>query len=63
MQAAGEVAQLGLSLAELVAGQSQHVGGLVATLEPALGRLEQIRHRREPLLGAVVQVSPDAPAL
>ena len=63
MQPAREVAQLALGRAELVGREAQHVDRLIAALEPTLGRLEQIRHRGEPLLRAVVQVTTDAPAL
>ena len=63
VQPAREVAQLGLSLAELVAGEAQDVGGLVAAVELALGDLEQVRDGQQPLLRAVVQVAADAPAL
>ena len=44
-------------------GEAEHVDRLIAALELALSDLEQIRHRREPLLRAVVQVAADAPAL
>ena len=63
MQAAREVAQLALRRAELVARQAQHVARRISAVEQALRRPEQIRHGREPLLGAVVQITADAAAL
>ena len=63
MQPAREAPQLGLSLAQLVAGEAQDVDRLVATIELALGDLEQVRDGHQPLLRAVVQIAPNALAL
>ena len=64
MQPAREVAQLGLGLAELVAGEAQDVGGLVARRSSLRwATLSRFADGHEPLLRAVVQVAPDAPAL
>ena len=63
MEPAREAAHLDLRRAELVAGLAQDIARPIASVEPALRHREQIRHRREPLLRAVVQVAPHAPAL
>ena len=65
MQAADQLAQLGAGEARLLAGLLEQVGrgrvGIVA--EPPLGQRDHVPEGDEPLLGAVVQVAPDAPAL
>ena len=63
MQAAGEVPQLGMRLAQLVVGEAQDVRGLVVVPELALGDLEQVPDSQQALLRAVVQVAADPPAL
>src|SRR3954469_17741235 len=63
VQPAGEVAELGLRLAELVAREAQDVARLVVSFDLALGELEQVADGHEPLLRAVVEVAADAPAL
>jgi hypothetical protein len=63
VQPAREAPQLGLSLAQLVAGEAQDVGRLVATIELALGDLEQVGDGHQPLLRTVVQIAPHALAL
>jgi hypothetical protein len=57
VQPARELAQLGRGLAELVAGETEDVDGVVAVLELALGDLEQVGDRDQPLLGAVMEIA------
>ena len=63
MQPAGEIAQLGVGLVQLVVGEAQDVGGLRGRRQCALGDLEQIPDGQQPLLRAVVQIAADTPAL
>ena len=64
MDAAGELAKLLERVPELVRGRPEQPLGLVRRrLQLALGQPQRQRERHEPLLGAVVQVALQAPAL
>ena len=63
VQAARELAQLGVRLAELLLGAGDDVVHRVVLVELHARHAQQVRDREQPLLGAVVQVAPDAAAL
>ena len=64
MQPAHQLAQLIARQRSLLARLVEQGGRGVGLLaEPALGHRQHVAQGHEPLLGAVVQVAPDAPAL
>ena len=65
MDAARELAQLGERGGQLALGRGHELlgGGGVAAADAALGELELERERDEALLGAVVEVALEPPAL
>ena len=63
MQAAGQLAQLGMGLRKLPGGQVEDLDGLCVVAEPAPGDAHEVRGPEQALLGTVVQVTAEPPAL